>query len=98
MTNSDQKCIYRYLSGAVCGLPKRDWRHDTTAVSHIFQPPFEPTDEAVEAVNVVLDRYICGFNQITIMLGTNHGRSLGPSITRDMLEAALRVMQKGQDK
>jgi len=90
---SDQKCIYRYLSGAVCGLPKRDWRHDTTSVSHIFQPPLEITDEAVEAA------------ALAVFEETWKPHELGSKVVvklrselRTGIEAALRVMQKGQDK
>lgn len=49
---SDQKCIYRYTFGKRC-LESPGGDH-ITDYGHEFQPPFEPTDEAVTAGYLVL--------------------------------------------
>jgi hypothetical protein len=84
---SDQKCIYRrYKSPRPgsndCGLSVDAHKE---VRDHDFQPPLEITAEAVEAAEDVLRRYA-------------YTRFSPHDCVQTAIEAALRVMQKGQDE
>jgi hypothetical protein len=84
---SDQKCIYQYSAGNFCGVIASDH----TGV-HFFQPPLEISAEAVEAAMSAYSAFM-DENFPDDMEYNCHRQAIYPA-----LEAALRVMQKGQDE